>query len=106
MNMRGETIYTIGVAMISGAIFMNKDTFITAVKYVHDALYKISLPEDNSKYVILSTLIDGYIAMLAEFNDEAYRYIYEFLLTHTVLDEQLVGLLYDYIYSENSALQN
>lgn len=84
--------------MISGVTsMMNKETFIHAMKLVHDALYLIDKPEDEYEFNVLLNMINGYISLLVGFDEDLYKLVYQFLLANSKFDIEKVGLLFDYI---------
>lgn len=76
---------------------MNKETFIHAMKLVHDALYLIDKPEDEYEFNVLLNMINGYISLLVGFDEDLYKLVYQFLLANSKFDIEKVGLLFDYI---------
>ena len=85
------------MAMINGVIFMNKETFVYALKLVHDVLHKVTRPANKFEREYIIALIQGYLGIIANFDDEIYQALYGFLASHIEFNEAEVELLYSYI---------
>ena len=83
---------------------MNKETFIYAIELVHDVLHKVHRPTDKAERIHLIGLIQGYLAIIANFDEDIYKTLYDFLVTHREFDRGEVALLYSYIANEPEIL--
>lgn len=94
--------------MISGVIYMtlNYETFEHAVKFLHDIMFKVTRPDSDEEYTIISNFIEGYMALLADFNKETYITIRTFVLSHKILHQRDILSLYKMITEEPAKFKN
>lgn len=91
--------------MINGVIFLiNKETFIYAMRLVHDALYLIKKPDDENELNVLMNMISGYVVLLVGFDEDLYKLVYQFLLSNSKFDIEKISLLFDYICDDEELI--